>query len=128
MVQVWNQNNFFSKALTGKQRRFGYSSRGKMWDSYMKNKRKNWKRSKSAWCFYRLGSQYREAEGRLKLRSDLYGAILTYDPSIGKYINKHEFYRQCPPIRKKDTNMNEIENYLFVINVMILAPVLNKER
>ena len=99
-----------------------------MWYRYMKNKRKNWKGNKSARCFCRLGSRYCEAEGRLKLRSGLYGAILTYDPSIGKYINKHEFYRQCPPIRKKDTNMNEIENYLFVINVMILAPVLNKER
>ena len=77
---------------------------------------------------YLPGTQYREAEGHLKLRPFLHDAVINYDPRIGKYINKHDLYRQCSPRRVKDTNMNDIENSLFVRNVMIVIPVLNMER
>ena len=57
---------------------------------------------------YPPGFQYSEAGGHLKLRSCLHDTIIIYASSIGKYINKHELYRQSPPRIVKDTNMNEI--------------------
>ena len=76
---------------------------------------------------YLPGTQYREAEGHLKLRSFLHDYVIIYAPRIGKYINKHELHRQFPPRRVKDTNMNDIKNSLCVINVVIVTSVLNIE-
>ena len=64
----------------------------------------------------------------MKLRSSLHDAIINSAPMIGKYVNKHELYRQFPPRRVKETNMNEIENSSCVINVMTVTPILEIER
>ena len=47
---------------------------------------------------------------------------------IGKYIDKHELYRQLPPRRVKDTHISEIENTSCVRNVMKVNPVSRIER
>ena len=83
---------------------------------------------KSTGYNYLPGSQYRESEGHLNLRSCLHDAVINSAPGIVKYMNKHGLFRQCPPKIMKDKNINEIENYLCVRNVMIVTPVLNIER
>ena len=83
-----------------------------------KNK-KNGRKRKPTEYIYLSGYQYCEAEGYLNLRSW---------PRIEKYINKHEFYRQLPHKRVKDTNMIDIENSLCLRDAIILTPVLNIER
>ena len=62
------------------------------------------------------------------MRSCLQDSVIISAPEIGRYINKLEFYRQCPPRIVKDTNMNEIENSSCVKNFMIVNPVSNTER
>ena len=52
---------------------------------------------------YFPGSKLREAEGNLTVRSCLQDAVINSSPSIGRYINKLEFYRQFPLIRVKYT-------------------------
>ena len=83
---------------------------------------------KSTGYIYFTGTQYREAEGYWNLRPCLKYVVINYPPRVGKYINKHGFYRQCPPKRVKDKNMSGIENYLCVRNIMNVTPVLNRER
>ena len=68
-------------------------------------------------------SKYREAEGHLKLRSCLQGAVINYVPIIGKYINKLELYNQCLPRIVKDGIMTEIENTLCMRSFMNVTPV-----
>ena len=62
------------------------------------------------------------------MRSCLEDAVINFTPRIGKYINKLELYRQCPPIRVKDIKMSEIENTSCVINFMRVTPVSGIER
>ena len=95
----------------------------------MKQSRQNFGRKrKPAGYIFLPGSKSCKAGGHLKLRSCLHDSVINCSPSIIKYTNKHELYRKCPPIRVKDTNMNEIQNSSCVINFMTLIPVLNIER
>ena len=48
-------------------------------------------------------------------------------PHIGIFINKEELYRKCPPIRVKDTRMNDIENIYCVDSIMNILHVLEIE-
>ena len=57
------------------------------------------------------------------MRSYLQDAVINSAPRIGKFINKQELYRQCPPRRVKDSNIYEIENTSCVRNVMKVTPV-----
>ena len=78
--------------------------------------------------YFLPGSDFREAEGRLSMRSYLQDSVINYDPSIGKYIVKKELYRQYPPRKVKDTNISEIENTSCVINFMEVTPLSGIER
>ena len=73
-------------------------------------------------------SKLREAEGHLLIRSCLQDAVNNYAPTIGKCIDKHELYRQCPPRRVKDRYISEIENISYLRNVMKVTPVSGIER
>ena len=74
------------------------------------------------------GSDFREAEGHLSMRSCLQDAVINYATRIGKYIDKQELYRQFPPRKVKDTNISDIENTSCVRNFMKVAPVSGIER
>ena len=78
---------------------------------------------KSTVFIYFPGSEFRKAEGRLSMKSCLQYSVIDYAPRIGKYIDKQELYRQCPPIKLKDTNISQIENTSCVINFMKVTPV-----
>ena len=84
------------------------------------------KRKPTGWIFL-PGSGFREAEGNLKMRSCLQDAVINSSPRIEKFINKQELYRQCPPIRVKNSHISEIEDSAYVINVMNITPVLGIE-
>ena len=56
---------------------------------------------KSTGFIYIHGSKFREAKCHLTMRSCLQDAVINSAHSIGKYINKMELYRQCPPRRVK---------------------------
>ena len=62
------------------------------------------------------------------MRSCLQDAVINSDPRIGKYIDKHELYRQYPPRKVKDTNISEIENTSCMRNVMKVTPVSGIQR
>ena len=62
------------------------------------------------------------------MRSCLQDAVIISDPRIGKYIDKQEFYRKCPPRIVKDTNISDIENTSYMRNVMKVNPVSGIER
>ena len=82
-------NLFFSKESTGKNCLFSYSSRGKIWDRDTKNQKTILEGKKITPGYIDLtGSQYREAEGHLKLRSCLQYVVINYALRIGKCINK----------------------------------------
>ena len=99
-----------------------------MWDRDRKIARDNFcRKRKSTGFIYLPGSEFREAEGHLTMRSCLQDAVINYDPMIGKYINKLELYRQCPTRRVKDKKMSEIENTSCVKNVMKVTPVYGIE-
>ena len=93
----------------------------------MKITTENFGKKNSTRYIYFPGYKYCEAESYLNLRSCLIYSVINSSPSIGKYINKIEFYNKCPPIRVKNKNMSEIENYSCVITVMNLTTVLNIE-
>ena len=57
------------------------------------------------------------------MRSRLQDAVINSAPRIGKFINKLELYRQCPPRRVKNSHISEIENSSCVINVMNVTTV-----
>ena len=76
----------------------------------MKNQDKLLEEEKLAGYTHLSGSQFREAEGYLKLRSYLHNSIVNCAPRILKYMNRHELYIECSPKRMKDKNMNEIES------------------
>ena len=61
------------------------------------------------------------------MRSCLQDAVINYAPRIGKFINKQELYRQCPPRRVKDSHTSDIEDSACVRNVMKITPVLGIE-
>ena len=63
-----------------------------------------------------------------RLRSCLQDTVINSFPMIGKYINRLEFYRQCPPRRVKDIKNSDIENTSCVRNVIIVTPVYGIER
>ena len=86
------------------------------------------RKRKSSVFIYVPGSKFCEAEGHLSMRSCLKDAVINSAPRIGKYIDKQELYRQCPPRKVKDTNISEIENTSCVINVMKVNPVSVIER
>ena len=69
------------------------------------------------------GSGICEAEGNLKMRPCLQDAVINSAPRIGKFINKLELYRQCPPRRVKNSHISEIENCPHVRNFMNVTPV-----
>ena len=74
-----------------------------MWDIDRKITNHNFERTrKSTGYIYTPGNKYREAGGYLKMISCLQDSVIDSTPRIGKYINKLELYRQCPPIRAKD--------------------------
>ena len=80
-----------------------------MWDRDRKIARENFRRkSKSNGFMYLPGSKFHEAEGHLTMRSCLKDAVTNSEPRIGKYTNKLELYRQCPPRIVKYTKMSEI--------------------
>ena len=95
-----------------------------MYDRDRKIARDNFGRKrKSTGFIYLPGSKFRESEGHLTIRLCLQYAVINFAPRIGKYINKLELYRQCPPRRVKDTKMSEIKNNSCVRNVMRVTPV-----
>ena len=95
-----------------------------LWDKDRKIARDNFgKKRKSTGFMFFPGSDFREAEGPLLMRSCLQDAIINSSPRIGKYIDKQELYIQCLPRKVKDTNISEIENTSCVRNVMKLTPV-----
>ena len=73
-------------------------------------KRKIWGEINSTGFIYLPGSQFRQAEITLELRSFLHYAIINAEPRILKFVNKNELYIQCPPIYLKDTNLDESKN------------------
>ena len=83
---------------------------------------------KSTGCIYLPGSDFREAEGHLSMRSCLKDAVINFAPRIGKYIDKQELYRQFPHRKAEDTNISEIENTSCVRNAMKVTPVPGIER
>ena len=58
------------------------------------------------------------------MKSCLKDDVINSEPRVGKYINKMELYRQCPPRSAKDTKMTEIENNLCVRSVMKVNQVV----
>ena len=96
----------------------------KMWDRARKIAGDNFgKNIKSTGFIYLPGSKFSEAEGHLLMRLCLKDAVINHSPRIGKYINKIEFYRQCPPRIVKDKKISDIENTPCVRNVMRVNPV-----
>ena len=66
-----------------------------MWDRERKTARESFgKKIKSTGFICVPGSKFCEAEGHLSMRSCLKYAVISSAPRIGKYTNKHEFYRQ----------------------------------
>ena len=63
---------------------------------------------------YLPGSKFRQEERNLELRSCLHDDVVNDAPHVGKYINKYELYRQCPPMQLNNTIMNYIDNAFFV--------------
>ena len=57
------------------------------------------------------------------MRSCLQDAVINSAPRIGKFINKEELYRQCPPRRVKNSHISEIEKCACVTNVMKITPM-----
>ena len=70
---------------------------------------------------YLKGSPYRDAEGSSQLISCLHDEIINAAPRIGQRIEKMELYRQCSPIRVKDTNMSELEKCYCVSSFITIA-------
>ena len=52
------------------------------------------RKRKATGCIYLPGSDFREAEGHLSMRSCLQDSVINYSPRIGKFIEKQELYRQ----------------------------------
>ena len=118
---------FFAK--TGIRCSFGYISRGKMWDRYLKITNHNFGRKrKPTGNMYLPRKKYREAEGHLNLRSCLQDSVIHSSPSIGRYINKLKLCNQFPPRILKYKNTSEIENTLCLIIVMNVNPVFQIEK
>ena len=100
-----------------------------MWDIDKKTARETFVRQKKRTGFiYVPGSKFREAEVHFSMKSFLKDDVINSAPRIEKYIDKHELYRQCPPIKVKYTNISEIENTSCVRNVMKVTPVSGIER
>ena len=76
------------------------------------------RKRKPTGCIFLSGPGLRDAEGNSNMRSCLQDAVINSAPRIGKFINKQELYRQCPPRRVKNYHISEIENFECVINVM----------
>ena len=75
-----------------------------MWDRDNKITRDNFgRKTKSSGFIYPRGSKFCESEGHFMMRSCLQDSVITSAPRIGKYINKLELYKQCPPRRVKYT-------------------------
>ena len=85
------------------------------------------RKRKSTGFIYLPGSYFREAEGHLSISSCLQDAVINYAPRVRRYIDKQEFYRQCPPRKVKDTNISEVENTSCVRNFMKVTPVSGKK-
>ena len=60
------------------------------------------RKRKATRCIYLPGSDFREDEGHLSMRSCSQDAVINSAPIIGKYIDQQEFYRQCPPRKVKE--------------------------
>ena len=91
MVQVWNQIKFI-KIINRNFFQYGinwYIPIERKWDRDKKNQEKVLEEKEKTGYIYLPGSQYRGAEGHLKLRSCLHDAVINSAPSIGKYTNKN---------------------------------------
>ena len=100
-----------------------------MFDRDRKEARQNfYKKRKATGCIFLPWSGLREAEGNLKMRSCLQDAVINSAPRIGRFINKLELYRKCPPRRVKNSHISEIENTSCERNVMKVTPVYGIER
>ena len=100
-----------------------------MWDRDRKMAKETFGRKRKATgCIFLPGSDLCEAGGHLSNRPCLQDTVINSSLSIGKYIDKQEFYRQCPPRKVKDTNISEIEHTLCVRNFMEVNPVSGIER
>ena len=67
--------------------------------NYKEAKQNFGRKRKPTGCMFISGSGLRDAVGNYKLRSCLQDAVINSAPRIGKFINKQELYRQCPPRR-----------------------------
>ena len=99
-----------------------------MWDIDKKIARDNFVRKKSTGFIYLPESEFLETEGYLMMRSCLQDTVIISAPKIGKYLNKLELYRQCPPRKVKNTKSYEIENTSCVRNSMRVTLVSVIER
>ena len=82
---------------------YGYDPIQEMWYRNSKIARDNFGRKRKSTEFIFLpGSKKCEAGVHLTMRSCLQYSVINSAPPIGKYINKLELYRQCPPRRVKD--------------------------
>ena len=100
-----------------------------LWERDRKTARNNFgKKRKSTGFMFFPGSDFREAEGQLSMRSCLKDDVINSAPRIVKYIDKQELYKQCPPRKLKDTNISEIENTSCVRNFMKVTKVSRIEK
>ena len=91
--------------------------------NYKVAKHKFGKKRKPTGCIFLSGSGLRDTVGNLKLSSCLQDAVINSAPRIGKFINKEELCRQCPPRRVKNSHISEIEKCACVTNVMNITPM-----
>ena len=77
-----------------------------LWDRDRKTARDKFGKKRKSTGFFLPGSEFHEAEGHLSMRSCLQDAVINSAPMIGKYIDRHELYRQCYPRKVKDTNIS----------------------
>ena len=86
------------------------------------------KKRNAAGCINIPASGFRESEDHLTMRLCLQDAVINSAKRIGKFIDKQELYRTCPPRRVKDSNISKIENTLCVRNVLEVTVVYGIER
>ena len=88
----------------------GYDLIQSMLDRYFKVARQNFGRKrKPTGCIFLSGSGLRDTEGNSNMRSCLQDAAINSAPRIGKFINKEELYRHCPPRRVNNSHISEKE-------------------
>ena len=61
------------------------------------NINRNFAKKKPTGSIYLPVSQFHQEKISLELRLFLQDSVVNADPHIGKFINEHELYGQCPP-------------------------------